>query len=75
MLSEVSKDDLRIGKVFDRLREGNTLIWSKQAGRFFIDTGESLTGPSLSRNLVGKLEKEGALSRIGLERYALSNQS
>lgn len=73
--TEVERDDKRLYRVLAELERGCVLTWRKHAGRYFIDTGEFLTGPSLSRNLVAELEQEGTLRHIGADRYALKEPS
>lgn len=73
--TQIENDDRRAADTLRTLRLGCCLVWFKPAGRYFIDTGGALTGPSLSPRLVRELEQEGVLRHDGSGRYALADSS
>jgi hypothetical protein len=69
------RDDQVWPAIFEALREGHTIVRPRRLDRFYIDQYGTLGSGGLSRSRVRKLEQEGVLCHVGVDRYALTDQS
>lgn len=64
-------DDQALPTVLDALKRGASLFRPNKLNRFYVDLNGDLGGGSLSRSRVKKLEAEGILQHVGVDRYGL----
>lgn len=65
-------DDQAQPRVLEFLKAGATLFRPTRLRNYYIDKGDGPTGPMLTAARVKKLEAQGVLRLVGVDRYGLN---
>lgn len=68
-------DDDSWKQILPRLEAGATLVRVSGLRRYYVDPGSGPEGPGLSEFGVRRLERQGVLKYVGVDRYGLAEKA